>query len=285
VSGYLARLARGIDGAEPGVRPHLPSIFEVVGAGLRAPIVGLAVEEVEPADERPSRVPNVSAERLVEPRETSIAARAVEPGDRAMAARLVESAPRQAPPSLARSVDRRDEAAEPRAVAGADEPADRSEPPGRIPIRAAVEAPSHAVAPPPLAAPGPEASPVPARAPKGVPTLDPIPRADVDRTRAAPPVPPRTQPPTAVPVRSDGPRPPAVSVVPAAALAPAPLPEPRRLRQSGPAESPVVRITIGRIDVRAVPTPTPNQENSRPTRRKPAMSLEDYLERRNGRRS
>jgi hypothetical protein len=286
VSGYLARLEHSVEGDEAGVRPRLPSIFEPVGrVDVPAPVVGPPVEEIAPADERPSRVPAGSADRLQKRRETPAAVRVAERRDRVTAPPPVESERRRTQPAPARSPDRRDEEAEARA-ARADEPVGRSEPPRRVPIPTTVEAPAHVVAqPPPAARPEPEASPAPARAPKVVHTLDPIPGADVDRAPARPLVPPRTPPPTAAPVRSDRTTAPAAPILPAAALVPRPIPEPRRLRPAGPAEPPVVRITIGRIDVRAIPTATPTEIKDRPAPRKPAMSLEDYLARRNGRRS
>ena len=49
--------------------------------------------------------------------------------------------------------------------------------------------------------------------------------------------------------------------------------------------APTIRVTIGRIDVRAVMPPAPPAPRSRPSRPGPTLSLEDYLQqRREGRR-
>lgn len=53
--------------------------------------------------------------------------------------------------------------------------------------------------------------------------------------------------------------------------------EPRPSREAGP---PPVRVTIGRVDVRAV-SPGPPRPVRRAEPRRPALSLDDYLERRN----
>ena len=56
--------------------------------------------------------------------------------------------------------------------------------------------------------------------------------------------------------------------------------EPAQPSVSKPAE-PVVHVTIGRVEIRAVSTP-PSPKRAAPS--KPALSLSDYLQRRNGRR-
>lgn len=51
--------------------------------------------------------------------------------------------------------------------------------------------------------------------------------------------------------------------------------------QVEPKPQPVIRVTIGRIEVRAVPPPVPALRHSTP-RPAPALSLQEYLEQRNG---
>jgi hypothetical protein len=53
--------------------------------------------------------------------------------------------------------------------------------------------------------------------------------------------------------------------------------------ESNHAEPPVVRIHIGRIDVRAI-TPPPPQPASKPAPAQPRLTLDDYLRQREGRR-
>jgi len=95
----------------------------------------------------------------------------------------------------------------------------------------------------------------------------------VDRSDSAawrPLVPPRTAP---------EPRERLVTVPP---VPPAAFAAPRSARDTQPAE-PAVRITIGRIEVRAAPPPPPPPRPSERTAPQ-ALSLEDYLDRRHGRR-
>jgi len=48
-----------------------------------------------------------------------------------------------------------------------------------------------------------------------------------------------------------------------------------------PAVAPTIRVTIGRIDVRAV-MPTPGRPRSKPAERRPALLLDEYLKQRSG---
>lgn len=54
-------------------------------------------------------------------------------------------------------------------------------------------------------------------------------------------------------------------------------------RRREPAEPPTIRVTIGRIEVRAEQSsqPAPTQTRRQPARRRPALSLDDYLAKRN----
>lgn len=47
-------------------------------------------------------------------------------------------------------------------------------------------------------------------------------------------------------------------------------------------EGPIVRLTIGKIEVKAVKPPTPTISHTAPVRSAPTLSLEDYLKQRNG---
>ncbi len=51
--------------------------------------------------------------------------------------------------------------------------------------------------------------------------------------------------------------------------------------QAAERDTPTIRVTIGRIEVRAT-VPSPTQAPKRPERRRPALSLDQYLQRRNG---
>jgi hypothetical protein len=57
-----------------------------------------------------------------------------------------------------------------------------------------------------------------------------------------------------------------------------PLPAATQASNANPSE-PVVHVTIGRVEIRAVPAP-PAPKRAAPT--KPALSLSDYLQRRGG---
>jgi hypothetical protein len=51
---------------------------------------------------------------------------------------------------------------------------------------------------------------------------------------------------------------------------------------SAPDASPTIRVSIGRVEVRAIMPPAPPAPRTRPERRGPALSLDEYLKRRNG---
>jgi hypothetical protein len=56
------------------------------------------------------------------------------------------------------------------------------------------------------------------------------------------------------------------------------------LHQARANQAPTIRVTIGRIEIRAAMPPAP-PPRARPVRRQPALPLEQYLQRRNeGRR-
>jgi hypothetical protein len=54
-------------------------------------------------------------------------------------------------------------------------------------------------------------------------------------------------------------------------------------RRAAPDTEPTVKVTIGRVEVRAILQPAPARERRAPPAPK-GMSLEEYLERRHGRR-
>jgi len=72
-------------------------------------------------------------------------------------------------------------------------------------------------------------------------------------------------------------REPAIQPIPIEQIVPPDVTQPRA---SEPAEPAVIRVTIGRIEVRATTPPLPAAPRTRP--RGPALTLDDYLEQRNG---
>lgn len=285
MSAYLARLVRSGGGGAADVRPRLPSIFEPIGRGaVLTPIDHRLDDEIGPDVERPSAHPGV--------------ARSTDQQHRAPAASPAGSERRRARPEPGRPPNEVVGIAEPR-VRGVPEPGDRVEPPRGIerlaPAEAArsaadpegsqagaIEETRQVVAPsPPTSATMPQEPPLPVPAPDARPPRDPVPVADVDR----PPALPRSRPPTASQIAADRRPEPAVSIQPASIPPISPVVGSRRLRMAGSADPPIVRITIGRIDVRAVPPDAPTEVKKPPARHRPAMSLEDYLKRRNGRGS
>jgi len=161
------------------------------------------------------------------------------------------------------------------------------EPPAS-PVRATATEPSRPVPPPPppLAPPYPEPTPVEVRQPRLPPAdrvvdLPPRPSARPAPLWQAPAEGPTVRP--APPSNSRPPPVPARPVVPAMPVATRPSPPPKlaTTKSTTPAsEQPPVRISIGRVDVRASLAQVPSPLASAPARaqhREPALSLADYL--------
>ena len=53
-------------------------------------------------------------------------------------------------------------------------------------------------------------------------------------------------------------------------------------REPGPAATPTIRVTIGRVEVRAIVPPAPAPPRAAPARSGPMISLDEYLKQRNG---
>jgi hypothetical protein len=171
-------------------------------------------------------------------------------------------------------------------------------PPAAAPVAPAPAAPL--AAPPFVAALRAASVPAEAVPPREVPTLllvpsppvplvPPVPTLLVERwrepqTEARPPAPPTSTAPA--PVRRDGHAPQATRPAPSAAHAPAvSRSEPSRPPAAvAPPSAPAVRVTIGRIDIRAVPPAPPAAPARRPAP-EPArgVTLDDYLARRGSR--
>lgn len=172
---------------------------------------------------------------------------------------------------------------------------DRTPPPSRItpaPYGLAVpEAPPPSPAiPPPLAGP---AVPLPSDGPASPepPGQQATPGRIEVRTPATPAPPaahPLRQPATVHPAMAptDAVQEPATPRLPSRTIMPesvvAPRVQPPGATREGPA-APVIRVTIGRIEVRTQPPPRRSAPAPAPAQpRSPALSLEDYLEQRNG---
>ncbi len=171
----------------------------------------------------------------------------------------------------------------------APQPAARERQPSELPVPAAAESapaplaaqpltPQRPPAPPsgeearpsrPPAAPGPAENPAPAP-----PRVQPA-QTIVQQSERQTSLPAATAPPAEKTTRLE----PALSAPPANGLQPALSPPPPTSAQppaAGP--EPVINVTIGRVEIRAVAAPPPPQ---RTPRTEPAvMSLEDYLRRR-----
>ena len=62
----------------------------------------------------------------------------------------------------------------------------------------------------------------------------------------------------------------------------APVAQPPAQRDESPEQTQTIRVTIGRIDVRAVTAPAPQDQRRAPVRPAPQLSLADYLKQRGG---
>jgi hypothetical protein len=62
----------------------------------------------------------------------------------------------------------------------------------------------------------------------------------------------------------------------------APASQPPARRDESPEKTQTIRVTIGRIDVRAVTAPAPQEQRRAPARPAPQLSLADYLKQRGG---
>lgn len=71
-------------------------------------------------------------------------------------------------------------------------------------------------------------------------------------------------------------------VAPAPPVAPQPSRSSVESEAQGPDAAPTIRVTIGRVNVRAVVSSKPKEPKREPARPRPMLSLEDYLGRRNG---
>lgn len=206
----------------------------------------------------------------------------VQPRVRTMPPATEEAAPEPAPPVSAAppaiEARRRSSAApEPAAPSrpGAISPAATDEaPPARRSFEPTVShRPQLATAP---SAPAVEVSPAPPVIPHQAEVRrDPVTQTPGPRTDQPAEVEPApsadTQPPAVPPTREIP-----VEPTPIRPMADGPA---RQRREAQPA--PTIRVTIGRIEVRATTPPTPKPP-PRPARREPTVSLDQYLEQRNG---
>lgn len=147
----------------------------------------------------------------------------------------------------------------------------------RAPVRGAVPTEAASAVPAIQADTAPVAQPPAPVPPAPVPVV-PVPSTPAPVPNPAP-VETRTPPPAPAPSRQAERRP----LVLQARLHRAPAPAPEHSRRSAPAEpaETVVRVTIGRIEVRAVTEqPQPAAPSRRPS--PPAMTLDDYLRDRSG---
>lgn len=294
---YLQRLLqRSVAPAEGAVAPRLPSRFEPspFGPGRNAPAASTpsapdaAAEHpiapaatagrlatASPAQPEPGSPGHAGPPEVADPRLPPVApARTVVP----------PAAPAPAPPSLT-----------PRREAGTGERADATAPPAAAPQTT----PSPARRPLPAAHPGD-----PARGEAPAPRVEK--HRTADHLPPSPNVPERPEPaPASLAPRAESletmshreqairPHSPAAPRDPAApgldhegALRPrreASVVPPEGLSrrdERGAAEAPVIRITIGRVEVRAVSPPQRTAPPPPPRPRPPALSLDDYLKQR-----
>jgi hypothetical protein len=299
MSDFLANLASRVVAPQAGLRPRRPSRFEPDG-GPSLPVglgPGTVADMGPPVEERrePAAAP---APRL--PRAARLWPRL---GDEPPAPEWPRRTAESGPDPAGSSPDRR-AARDGRAARGPGDldpvPEGRGEPPPSHGRRSEVvrplteslaEPPSHrpdvAVARP---APAEDGDRGPARPIPAEPASPPAegrstgpaergearPGAPFAGPTAAPPPsnPPTPHPPTVVTVREVRPAPPDRQATRERPVSPG-RPHPgERVHEAG--EAPVVHVTIGRIEVRAV---RPALEE-RPGRRPPVMTLEDYLRRR-----
>jgi len=260
----LGRLAARAQASAGGLRPRTASRFE--GPATTAPVRPAAGGRI---DEEPGGRPALGADRTGgEPAPAADAAWRRAPGE-AGAPDVGASEPPRARPDAAAAPPpgRRISPRRPRAPGGGTSPAT---PPG-----------SGAAAAPHLRPAAAERS-RPSRTPAPVPSAPPSPSGD-PRARAAPlPAVPGAEGAPPTPAGSaPGPREPLLPSRPK--VSPAshqpPVAGPRR-GAAAPPET-VIRVTIGRVDVRAVPPARPPAREARAAPQ-PRLTLEGYLERRRG---
>ena len=285
MSGYLTRLAESLQrgpSREPppaAVRPRLPSVFEPLGP------TDLPRADLPPSRRRPDPPPASASTSRAPASRDAIRSESVGEGKRA-------SAPRPA-------AGRRGQIADPNGGRGTREasasrpvPANHSAPRrrGAAIDPAARDASASEPAARRIERVRADPRPEPSRTDGG----DALDRSARPRARdelvpespgirvakAANPVPRRQSVPGGVePDAGKGSRPESPAEPgPRLPVVPAIRPQPPSARPSPP----VVRITIGRVDVRAVAPAPPPAVESRPVRREPELTLSDYLRKRNG---
>jgi hypothetical protein len=269
---YLEHLAARALGLADVVRPRLIGLFEPLDpSDTVVAAEPFEVQEIErpsgramPPDPRP--VPERSVARRQETPRPAAEARRLQVDDRGRAPPASSTRSERQPSEPERAAPPAETAAPPRE---SDSPAvtaaDVETPPARQ--AAAVPAPSPASSTPgrPPSWPGPR----PPAISQDPPTVAASPR----RTAGGPP---RSAPQS----RVESPSPPR----PPSALAPPNGPEPRRGERdaSSPAPTaPTIRVTIGRVDVRALAQPAPRPAAPR---RASAIALNEYLKQRRERR-
>lgn len=263
---FLSHLAARAAQGAGAVQPRLPALFEPPPASpvfgdLSTPGRREPRDEERPAESPAAGVPETPRRRApAPPPAVSLAPRDEPAGTAPPRAERRRSAP---PP----------ETAEP-------EPALFSRPVAR-PDRTVVAMPRPAAerpAPPAPPAPGPHGV-LPAEPPRREQEVRPALTQDVrsatEPSRPSPPAPPSPVTPLPAPA-------PVLARPAVTALAPRREPPAQRLEASEPA--PVIRVTIGRIEVRAMPPAAASSAPAAPaeTRRGSGPSLEDYLQRRSG---
>jgi hypothetical protein len=290
VTAYLARLVRSAESDAADVRPRLPSIFEPVDVGaVKTPIVGLPSEGIADEVEHPSRAPAISADRAIEPPAPVVVMRSADQHRATPPASAVESKRHRVTLESAPPPDDPKEASG-SPVRRAPESGDEGDRAGfiamRPPIRVVrIAERDHRSQPEHVEWSGRTGVPsAPPRSPEAATRHDTGPPGNVGRAASTSPLAQPTIHSGTIPgVASKRSREPPTIIRSASILPILPTLESRRLQASGRMNPPIVRITIGRIDVRAVPPTPPAEAKKPPARRRPSMSLADYLERRNGR--